>query len=226
MSSFDEVVQSFYRSPDVASALVAFDAVLTEKEPRLADLYAFAQMARVNEDFRAGLTSRSGVIVEAVLRGVPPIPDGPPGPEELDLLWTEFFVTGDLAPVRRVLGVLDEPDLVRARLTAWLKVTDEETFRKYVPLFQRVAFPIVFEESRIEPFVDLDLSVALAARSGQLKFDELPFELAPSEVIRIAAKSAAVWSLRAIASQHKIIAKFCADEAMKPGGASRVLLNR
>lgn len=231
MPNFDEVLQSFYRSPNVAGALAAFDEVVNEPNPLPAQLHAFALMAKVNGEFREALTKRSGPVARAVLVGVPPIPDGPPGPEELDLLWTAFFVTGDLAPVRRIIGVLDEPDLVRERVTTWLRAIGigpegGTEFMKYLPLFQRMAFPIVFSESRVDGPVDLDLSVAITARNGQLKFSELPFVLTQHEVIRIAAKSAAVWSLRAIAVQHERIATLCAQEATKPGGAARLLLNR
>ncbi|MGV3624855.1 MAG: hypothetical protein ACO1OB_28805 [Archangium sp.] len=231
MRDFDEVLQSFYREPDVASALEAFDEVSREPESQLYTLYAFTLMAKVNTDFRAGLTSRHGQLVDAVLRGVPPLEDAPPGPEALDLLWTEFFVTGSLDPVRRIVAVLDEPDLVRERLTSWLQhigIGPEggTEFMKYLPLFQRLAFPIVFSESRVDGPVDLDLTVAITARNGQLQFTELPIELTKPELIRIAAKGAAVWSLRGIGARHEVIAKVCAEESKKPGGAARLLLSR
>lgn len=41
-------------------------------------------------------------------------------PENLDLLWAEFFVTGEAAPIARIFAVLDAPDFIRARLEAWL----------------------------------------------------------------------------------------------------------
>lgn len=233
---FDAVLQSFYRAPRVADALAAFDEFLLERPPNLTKLFAFAHMARVSPAFRSGLSSRASPIVAAVLRGFddpafPRVGDGPPGPEELDLLWTEFFVTGDLASVRRLIGVLDEPDLVRERLTAWLQhigIGPEggTEFMKYLPLLQRLAIPVVFSESRIEGPVDLDLTVAVTARNGQLKFDELPFTLSQAELVRIAAKGAAIWSLRALAPHHERIAALCRDEAKEPGGAARALLAR
>jgi hypothetical protein len=42
------------------------------------------------------------------------------GPEGLDLLWAEFFVTGDAAPVERIFATLDGEDRIRLRLDAWL----------------------------------------------------------------------------------------------------------
>ena len=48
--------------------------------------------------------------------------DQPPfGPTDLDLLWADFFVTGEYAPIARILDVLDRPDGLRRRLENWLK---------------------------------------------------------------------------------------------------------
>lgn len=69
----------------------------------------------------------------------------------------------------------------------------------------------------------MDLSIALAAKAGKLKFVELPVPISETEALRIATKSAAVWSLRAN-SIHEPIAQLCEVEAKKQGGASRVLL--
>ena len=85
----------------------------------------------------------------------------------MDLLWVEFFATGNLAPLLRIIGVLDEPDIVRAKLTQWL----------------------------------------LETGTG-------------------AAKSAAVWSLKANSEAHAPVARLCEFEATKQGGAARLLLSR
>jgi hypothetical protein len=156
--------------------------------------------------------------------------EGPPTPEELDLLWVTFFVTGDLAPVLRLVGVLDEPDLVRAKLSDWLRETGDGFFGKrklarFVPVFARCAIPVRVDALEIGGPLDLDVSVALAARAGQLKFTELPVPISRAEALRIAAKSAAVWSLRVNAAAHAPVARVCALEATKPGGAARLLLS-
>jgi hypothetical protein len=68
--------------------------------------------------------------------------------------------------------------------------------------------------------------VALAARAGQLKFSELPVPLSQAEASRIAAKSAAVWSLQVNSEVHAPVARLCELEATRPGGAARLLLSR
>lgn len=239
--SLDAVMQSFYRAHDPQRAIRAFDAFLTALRPSVTAVYAFARMAMASPEVRAGfesMRSRNPALVGAVLTGFddpqfPRVGSGPPSPEELDLLWVDFFITGELAPVRRIVGVLDEPDVVRERLTAWLRETGtgfwgKRKFKRYLPVFARCSFPIVFEQSRIDGPVDLDLdlSVALTARSGQLKFAELPIELSSNELQRLAAKSAAVWSLGALATTHPLVATLCAEEATRPGGAARLHLAR
>ncbi len=203
----------------------------------LAALHAFARMAMISPEVRAAfasLQSRHPRIVQAVLTGFddpqfPRVGSGPPSPEEMDLLWVEFFITGDLAPVRRIVAVLDEPDRVRERLTAWLRQTGtgfwgKRKFKAYLPVFARCSFPIRFEESCIDGPLDLDLSVALTAKAGQLKFAELPIKLSTDELTRVAAKSAAVWSLRAVAAKHPLVANLLVEESTRPGGAARTHL--
>jgi uncharacterized protein (TIGR03067 family) len=56
------------------------------------------------------------------------LPRGRPavGPEDIDLLWADFLVTGDYAPVARILDILDRPDGLRLRLENWLMKHPEE----------------------------------------------------------------------------------------------------
>ncbi len=76
----------------------------------------------------------------------------------MDLLWVEFFITGNLAPVPRVVGVLDEPDVVRAQLTAWLRETGTGFFgrrkvEKFVPVFARCAILVQLEAMALSMWI-------------------------------------------------------------------------
>jgi len=234
-----DVLQAFYRKPDAARAVRAFETWLGSGQPGIVVLHAFTRMAMVSSEVRAGIEALRPLrphLVEAVLRGFddpkfPRVGDGPPAPDEMDLLWVEFFATGNLAPLLRIIGVLDEPDVVRAALTQWLLETGTGFFGKrklatFAPVFARCGIPVRLESFDIDGPLDLDLSVALAARAGHLKFSELPVPLSQAEAIRIAAKSAAVWSLKANSEAHAPVARLCELEATKPGGAARLLLSR
>lgn len=233
----NEIVQSFYREPDAPRAVRAFEAWLRSGQPSVVSLHAFTRMAMISTEVRAGVEGLRPVqpgLVEAVLRGFgaptfPRVGDGPPDPEEMDLLWVEFFTTGDLAPVLRIIGILDEPDVVRAKLSQWLRETSVGFFGKrkvarFVPVFARCMIPVRLESMDIDGPLDVDLSVALAAKARKLKFAELPVPISEAEALRIAAKSAAIWSLRANAAGHPSVARLCALEATKQGGAARLHL--
>lgn len=235
--TFDEVVQSFHRAPDRRRAVELFEEWLSSTNPSVIELHAFCRMAMVDEVVRSGIAAlreNKPKIVDLVLEGFanpefPRVGEAPPSAESLDLLWVEYFVTGSLAAVQRIVGVLDEPDLVRTKLAEWLTRTRAGLFgrmriERFVPVFARCAFPVELESTTIGGPLDLDLSVALAARAGKLKFTELPVPLANEELLRIAAKSAAVWSLRAIATTHPEIAQLCEAESQRTGGAGRLLL--
>jgi len=235
----NEILQAFYRKPDAARALRAFEAWLRAGRFDIVALHAFTRMAMVSDQVRAGIEEARPVqphLVDAVLRGFddpnfPRVGDGPPAPDELDLLWVEFFTTGNVAPLLRLIGILDEPDVVRAKLTRWLLDTGTGFFGKrklasFAPVLERCGIPVRFESMDIGGPLDLDLSVALAARVGKLKFAELPVPLSQAEAMRIAAKSAAVWSLKANSEGHAPVATLCELEATKSGGAARLLLSR
>lgn len=150
-------------------------------------------------------------------------------PEMLDRLWSHFSSTGDLTAVYRIVSVLDWPDLVRQRLNKWLTDTPDEMwtddrYHDCQQLFIQCVFPINCANRTIDGPLDLDLHVALMAQSGNLQFKELPIDLSPSELVRAAMKSAALWSLRSFSQHNHIVARLCDEEATKPGGAARALL--
>ena len=238
IEGFDEVLQSFYRKPDAAGAVRAFGAWIRSGKPDIVGLHAFTRMAMISDDVRTGVESLRPMQprrVDVVLRGFadptfPRIGAGPPEPQEIDLLWVEFFTTGDLVAVLRIIGILDEPDVVRMKLSAWLRDTGARFLGKgkvarFVPVLARCGIPVRLETLDIDGPLDLDVSVALAAKARQLKFAELPVPLSEAELIRIVAKSAAVWSLKANAAAHPPVARLCELEATKTGGAARLLLS-
>jgi hypothetical protein len=147
-------------------------------------------------------------------------------PEVLDQLWSYFNRSEDEAAVRRVASVLDGEDVVRNRLQSWLQTTHEVNWaatphRDYQQLLIRCSFPIDYERQTIAGPLDLDLHVALLARGGELKFAELPVQLSTPDLMHLAMKGAALWSLRSFAQQNQVVARLCDEESRKSGGAAR-----
>lgn len=170
-------------------------------------------------------------------------------PEELDFLWAEFGITGDPKAVYKIIGVLDYQDRARVLLQDWLdqakgKVQFQRTEKGFsvkqaapllakgteisvndvVGLFVRCGFPIDYEQLHVQGPLDIDIQVAIKAKNGELKFDELPFELPGDVTLLLAIKHAAVWSLRSCSSWNERVAEICAAESQKPGGAARSLI--
>ena len=150
-------------------------------------------------------------------------------PVVLDALWKAYEDTKDLEYVKRVLRVLDGNDGIRSRIESWLSqlpdnFAAEPEYKVFQQRFISWTMPVDLSKKTIDGPVDLDLHVALLARQGQLKFDELPVTLDGQDLIRLAMKSAAFWSLTSFASRDPAVADFCEVEATRPGGAARQLL--
>lgn len=64
-------------------------------------------------------------------------------PDDLDLLWSNFFITGDYAPVSRILDVLDQPDnpqnAVMKRVAKWSFGSNLQQHPKLVEIVQKHA---------------------------------------------------------------------------------------
>lgn len=147
----------------------------------------------------------------------------------LDVLWSEYSATGNAAAVQRIASVLDWEDIVRARLHLWLQQTPprifgRERYKSTCQLLHRCMFPIDFERGFIDESVDMDLHVAAAFQSGNLKADQLPIELSSDEWLKLGTKSSAIWSLKSQATEDLTISAICQEEAKRPGGAGRLLL--
>lgn len=237
-AELQETLHGFYRHRDAGKAALALAQLLDGDDldyPPI--LYTFGRIAELSPEARAGfmqLRDRHRQYIDRIL-DAPRAADFPRprasdlGALDLDLLWAEFFVSGEAVPVLRIISVLDGEDLVRERLAHWLRMQisgfwGRRRIEKLKPMFVRCVFPIDYEHGSIEEGVDLDVHVAVNARSGNLKFSELPFELSQAECVRLAVKSAALWSLRANAAVHERVAEICAVEATRQGGCARQLL--
>jgi hypothetical protein len=241
--ALDRALNNFYRDPNPVEAALALEhAMKTGLIAQVPIFYGFARIAATSAAARTAferlraLGGKSSEVVDTLL-AAPAHPEFPQPlampiehPEVLDLLWAEFGVSGDLTCVMRVVSVLDWEDVVRLRLQEWLEGTggvdwEQAPYRDYRQTFLRCVFPINYESRTIDGPVDLDLHAALLARNGELKFAALPIELALPELLHLAMKSAALWSLRCFARTHAEVARLCSDEAEKPGGAGRAHLN-
>jgi hypothetical protein len=148
----------------------------------------------------------------------------PDHPEQLDLLWSAYIDTKNIQFVRKIISVLDWSDCVRTCMETWLRDTERPEYLRYQQRTIDWLFPIDYGDKKINGPLDLDIHVALLARDGRLKFEDLPISLTEEEMIRLAMKSAALWSLLSMSQQDSRVASVCKKEAFCKGGAARVLL--
>src|SRR5262245_35046879 len=87
-------------------------------------------------------------------------------PRVLDELWSAYSETKNVDFVLRILSVLDLDDRVRNRLATWLQHTTLREYSRYQQQLAKWSFPIDFGNRSIGGPVDLDLHVALLAKSG------------------------------------------------------------
>ena len=148
------------------------------------------------------------------------------GSDDLDLLWTEFTMTGDTQAVRRIIQVLEWRDSLRENLETmnlqprfYLLGLDTLLKRRRLERLRGLAgIEFDYERKRIETVEDLDCLSALweLQVSGQ-RFQEiteaLPFALSQEEVENhILLKAVAKWSLASNAKQHVLVLEACEEE--------------
>lgn len=155
-------------------------------------------------------------------------------PADLDLLWMEFFLTGDPKPIRKLLDVVDRPDHIRQRLDQWLTDHPEKPARAQMEkLFGELDITYDPSTNRMMPGQDLDVHCArilqaLAGKSVSEPFTQLKRTLnfSDQEVVQMAIKGVASWALGSNAQQHPRLVQLCEEELTQRTGGSRVLLLR
>lgn len=246
--AFTTVTTGYYRSLDPGLAELALRHMLRlladSNEDRLGRFeilcYLFCRIAQLSveacEAFRSVLQDFQGPHAElahGMLKAIkdPSFPNAldlrVQGPEELDLLWAEFFVTGSSDPILRIIETLDWEDRVRRHLGIWLQ---EKSFfgqlkrRATAATLRSVGLEVDLDAKLIITDGDLDyLCHSIAARSFPI-FKHLPFQLSYEEAIAAMTKGTALWSLRLNSKEHQLVADLCHAEQKRPGGPTRLLL--
>ena len=154
---------------------------------------------------------------------------------DLDLLWTEFLVTGNRDAVVKIIEVLDWTDLLRQKLQEWLN--SEATgwvggwrARRTMAQLQKIA-GVLYDRSqnKIAGVEDLDTRCFLDGvnqdpeRCKQVR-EALPFLLTAEELNHIAVKAMAKWSLASNACQHPRVLETCIQEREGKGLSTRLSL--
>jgi hypothetical protein len=245
--AYEVVTTGYYRNPDAQLATQALRhwlrMVAASGEGELARMmvlfYVFARISQVSEAARSAfepiLRAFEGPNAEIAQRLLQVASDAAfpnalqvpiQRPENLDLLWGEFFVTGQAEPIKLIFSTLDWNDRVRQRMEAWLRETSlfgGSKRRAAVSTLASAGVAVDLERKTIVSTGDLDCTCFSLAEQRVPIFKMLPFELTPAEVTALATKGAALWSLRLNAREHERVAEVCRIEAQRPGGSARLL---
>ena len=244
--SLDKTLHWFYKSKNIEDATLGLQYWLEQlehDEDLLSDpiLYTFMRISTLSPEANEAFSklkdhSYGNDLIWSYIVHCPQNPaysnpfQGPiEQPQDLDMLWTEFFVSGDIQPLQQIVSVLDWNDLVRERLNKWLHRRKFPFFnsnqKEIENLLHECMFPIDFDKKVIDEPLDLDMQTVFCFKKGLIKYYELPINLTEKELVRLAMKDYAVWSLCSNAKTHEIVANFCEAEANLVGGAARLLLN-
>jgi len=156
---------------------------------------------------------------------------------DLDLLWAEFFVTGNTTPVAQIIGVLDWPDVVRERVERGLRQPAVVRFlgpfignesRPSVPasVIRRLGITIDQERRVVATPEDLDwLCLADLFFHQPSPAWRLISRYLSEEQQRIASmRGAAIWSLGANAIKHVRVLETCEAQLATRSGQTRLTL--
>ena len=246
--SIASVTAGFYRDADptvAADALTfALEAGEYKKNPTL--LLMFARMAEaypeVNAWFRRLLSPSLDAEWRQVIQLLLEPPDQLKGagylltaignPQNLDLFWCEFLVTGTLEAVKRIVAVLDWKDLTRSLIdeALLLRSGGVELSEYQWQSFRQLGILIGSTDAVRHPHVavpgDVDLLIWHGIQEKHEASVALVRQFRQDHLVHMATKGAALWSLRSNAEQHPSVKELCEAEAGVAGGVGRQYLRQ
>ena len=130
---------------------------------------------------------------------------------ELDYYWSEFFITGNIEPVRKILNVMQWPDRTRIKLADFLKGAASEKEKEKISATLK-PFDIQIEGNEILSQQDLDISISegiMLKNLGQI-FQEIKKQIpyTDEDITYFATKGVASWAMNSNAGQHEKIQRF------------------
>lgn len=248
--ALDVVLNDYYRSGTAAKAVEALRHLSQKPEShapeRLASLAAFfAAVGRRSPEAASGYRALHDAgpsgrpLLEAVLRTM----DGsaPRAPVtsavDLDVRWSEFLATGEARPVQEIIAVLSWEDHLRARIEAWLGERKLMDFalgpaRRRAQLAEKLRpLGVTLDDDHlaVRSAVDLDCDtilrgVTVAPDKVKLLQQTLPTPLGQPELLYMATKTAALWSLASNAGRHPLVLDACVAAYRRAAGPSRLSL--
>lgn len=155
---------------------------------------------------------------------------------DLDLLWAEFFYSGEFSALLRIIDTLEMEDRVRKKLEGWSKGEPSIWFLSKYKLNKQINFlksnGILLDKTtnKVKTAQDLDCFISMEGcnpNSERLREWQsyLPFRLNQEDINHIGLKATAKWSLASNANEHPIVKETIVSESIKREERCRIALS-
>lgn len=152
---------------------------------------------------------------------------------DLDALWAEFFVTGNKEPIVKIIDVLSREDLFKNKLLTWMsdKHTKKE-IRNLNTLLNASNVHVDLDKNALNIDGDMDClySASLSGPGMEMQRSRNGIQirkilgLSQEDLVYMATKGAAMWSLKANAEQHPKVFEYCKQEFERRNDKSKIEL--
>jgi len=175
----------------------------------------------------------SKIIKEGIPTGFNPLDREIKDAGDLDFLWAEFMITGDEKAIQKIIGVLDWQDHFRNKLSDYLKspvaVSEKEEITNI--LEKDFSLKCNIPTQAIVSSEDLDIFISSHLQSQEDRIERFrkvrkALNLAGEDILYMAIKGSANWSLNSNAEQHKKVFEICDAEIAKHAGTTKIALLR
>lgn len=153
---------------------------------------------------------------------------------DLDFLWAEYFITGNKEPIVKIIETLEWSDRFKSKLQEWSgKKHSSDEKRIFDRLLNRgIQMNVDLDRMFIKETTDLDCLF-----SAQIQFhspdkrqrDSIKkirniLNITDEDIVYMAVKGAAMWSLQSNAKQHPKVFEYCKQEFMQREDKSKTEL--
>jgi hypothetical protein len=175
----------------------------------------------------------SKVLEKGIPTGFNPLDKEVKDAGDLDFLWAEFMITGDEKAIQKIISVLDWQDRFRNKLSDYLKspvaISEKEEITNI--LDKDFSLRCNTPAQAIVSSEDLDIFVSQQLRSQEDRIEGFQkvrkaLNLTEEDILYMAIKGSANWSLNSNAEQHKKVFEICDAEIAKHAGTAKIALLR
>jgi hypothetical protein len=175
----------------------------------------------------------SEIIKEGIPIGFNPLDREIKDGSDLDFLWAEFMITGNEKAIQKIIAVLDWQDRFRNKLSDYLKrpiaIPEKEETTDILDKDYNLKCSLSTQEIGSSEDLDIFISSQLQSQEDRIeRFRKVrkALNLTEEDILYMAIKGSASWSLNSNAEQHKKVFEICDAEIAKHTGTAKITLLR